>query len=63
MLKFECRDMAINCDFVATGKTKDEVIGLALEHALEAHEDLLASLSPEQAADVNNLFDAVIKEI
>ncbi len=63
MLVFKCRDMAINCDFVATAATKDGVIGLALEHALEAHEDLFASLSPEQAADVNSLFDSVIKEV
>ena len=63
MLMFKCRDMAIDCNFVATAETRDGIIGLALEHALEVHGDLLASLSPEQSADVNNLIDAVIKEV
>lgn len=29
--------MGVDCNFVATGETKEEVIGRGVEHAKEAH--------------------------
>jgi len=33
-----CKDVGINCDFVARGKTVDEVLKIAAEHAKSDHD-------------------------
>ena len=42
MFTFECKDMRIDCDYVATAETKIEVLDIAKTHALETHNDLFA---------------------
>jgi predicted small metal-binding protein len=32
-----CRDLGVDCDFVASGKTKEEVLKRAAEHARKDH--------------------------
>lgn len=32
-----CRDIGVDCDFVARGKTKEEVLKKAAEHARKDH--------------------------
>ena len=32
-----CRDLGVDCDFVASGKTKEEVLKKAAEHARKDH--------------------------
>jgi predicted small metal-binding protein len=51
MFTFECMDMGIDCDYIATAKTKIGVWGMAKTHALEIHSDLLKDLSVEQTED------------
>ena len=51
MFTFECIDMGIECDYVATAETKIEVMGMAKTHALEIHSDLLKDLTMEQTED------------
>ena len=45
-----CRDMGVDCDFVARGETADEVMQSCAVHAREAHG--IADISPEMAAQV-----------
>lgn len=33
----KCKDVGMDCDFVARGKTEEEVLKLAAEHAGPAH--------------------------
>lgn len=52
MQKFECKSLGINCNFVATGNTVDEVKMKAMEHAQSVHKDMLAKMTPQQKADL-----------
>ena len=63
MLKFECKDMGMDCDFVTTAETKAEVIQAASAHAAEMHADMLKSLTPEQMAGLPAQLDSVIKAV
>ena len=62
MMKFECKDMGMDCDFVAIAATHDEVLDLALTHAVEAHGDMLKDLTPEQSDEMNAKLEALIKD-
>jgi len=34
----KCRDVGVDCDFVARGETEDEVFKLCAEHGRKAHQ-------------------------
>ena len=50
MRRISCRDIGVECDFVATGKTDDEVMRACAEHGKKAHN--MAELPPELAQKV-----------
>jgi len=60
MKTFKCRDLEMDCDFVATGNTVEEVKQKAFEHAGKVHADLLKSMSTQQMADMEK---AVVSKI
>jgi predicted small metal-binding protein len=62
MLKFACKDTGVDCDFVATGDTAEEVKEKAFAHAGVVHADILKSMTEEQLAELNKAVDANIKE-
>ncbi|HEX7286749.1 MAG TPA: DUF1059 domain-containing protein [Candidatus Angelobacter sp.] len=45
-----CRDVGMDCDFVARGETEQEVLRKCAEHARSAHD--MEQISPEVAAKV-----------
>jgi predicted small metal-binding protein len=45
-----CRDVGVDCDFVARGQTEEEVLKKCAEHARSAHG--MQELSPELTAKV-----------
>ena len=63
MMKFECKDMGMDCDFAATGDTKEEVMAAAMAHAGEVHGDMFASMTPEQMAAMPEQLASVVKEV
>ena len=50
MQTFECRTLGLDCDFVATGPTKEDVMQKAMEHGGVVHADLMQNMTPEQSA-------------
>jgi predicted small metal-binding protein len=52
MLKFECKELGTNCNYVAKGDTLEEVKKDAMAHAQTVHKDLLSNMSPQQVADI-----------
>ena len=62
MFTFECKDMEMNCDYVATAASKEEVMDMAMAHAVEAHADMLQGLSDEETKGMNAKLAAAIKE-
>ena len=45
-----CEDVAMNCDFVACGKTEEEVITMAVRHARTVHDVSEAAAEFEEKA-------------
>ena len=49
LIRYSCKDMGLNCLYVAKGQTLEEVTKMAIEHVLEKHTDDFNSLkSPEE---------------
>ena len=46
MLKFKCKDVGFKCDFVAKGKTEDEILSQCASHATKDH-----GMKPEDITD------------
>lgn len=61
MLTFACKDAGVDCNFVATGETAEDVKKNAFEHAGVVHVDLLKSMTEEQLADLTRTVEANIK--
>jgi predicted small metal-binding protein len=61
MYRFACRDVGVNCNFVTTGKTVEEVKSQAFAHAGVVHADLLKDLSKEEMAKMTGAVEASIK--
>ena len=61
MLTFACKDTGVDCDFVATGETVDEVKERVFAHANVVHAEELKSMTEEQLADLTKTVEANIK--
>jgi predicted small metal-binding protein len=62
MMKFECKDLGTDCDYVATAGTKREVMDMASAHAVEIHGDMLKDLTEEQTDAINAKIESLIQE-
>jgi predicted small metal-binding protein len=61
-MQFACRDMGMDCNFVATGSTVEEVKQKAMAHAQVVHADVLKTMStPAQMAQMEKQLESVIK--
>ena len=61
MLKFACKDVGVECDFVATGATAEEVKGKAFAHAGVVHADMLKTMNENEMAQMTKAVEASIK--
>ncbi len=52
MFKFACKDVGVDCTFVATGKSVEDVKKEAFAHAAVAHADIMNSLTEAQKAEL-----------
>jgi predicted small metal-binding protein len=63
MLKFACKDVGVECDFVATGATAEEVKEVAFAHANEVHADILNRLDEAAMDNLIKAVDASIRPV
>ena len=63
MLKFACRDLGVDCDFVATGATADEVKEKAFAHAGVVHADMLKAMNQDELAQLTTAVEGAIKPV
>ena len=63
MLTFACKDTGVDCDFVATGETVEEIKEKAFAHAGVVHAELLKSMTEEQLAELTRTVEAKIKSV
>jgi predicted small metal-binding protein len=61
MLRFACRDVGVDCDFVATGDTAEDVKNKAFAHAGVVHADLMNGMNDEQKAQMVTAVEASIR--
>lgn len=61
MESFACKTLGLDCDFVVTGPTKEEVMARAMEHGGTVHADLMQNMTPEQAADFAKKLEEAIQ--
>lgn len=61
MLKYACKDVGVDCDFVVTGATFQEVKDKVMAHASVAHADLLKNMTKEQLEQLTKAVEASIK--
>ncbi len=61
MLKFACKDVGVDCDYVATGETVEAVKENAFAHAGIVHAEILKSMSQEQLAELTRTLEANIR--
>jgi predicted small metal-binding protein len=52
MLKFECKELGTNCDYMAQGNILVEVKNDAMQHAQYVHKGLLSNMSHQQLTDL-----------
>ena len=62
MYTFACRDVGVDCSFVAEGNTAEEVKQAAFVHAEVVHADLMKSMSPEQLAQLEQAVASNTKQ-
>ncbi len=63
MEKFACKNLGMDCDFVATGATKEEVLKKAMEHGGSVHADMMKGMTKEQMADFGKKLEASIQKV
>ena len=63
MEKFACKNLGIDCNFVATGATKEEVFKKAMEHGGTVHADLMVGMTKEQSMQFAQRLEASIQTV
>jgi predicted small metal-binding protein len=61
MLKFACKDAGMDCDYIATGESVEEVKQKAFAHAGVVHAEIMKSMNQEQIADLTRTVEANIR--
>ncbi len=61
MFTFACKDVGVDCDFVTTAATVEQVRNQAFEHASVVHADLMKGLTQEELAKMTAAVEASIK--
>jgi predicted small metal-binding protein len=61
MEKFACKNLGLDCDFVAEAATKEEVMKMAMEHGSVVHADMMKDMTPEQMAEFGQKLEASIQ--
>jgi predicted small metal-binding protein len=63
MFKFACKEVGVDCNFVATGATAEEVKQKAFAHAGVVHADLMKNMSEAELGQLSNAVEASIKSV
>ena len=61
MLRVACKDLGLDCNFVATGATLAEVKQKTMMHIQEIHPEIFSRMSPEQMAEIEKIMESKIK--
>jgi predicted small metal-binding protein len=59
-MKLGCKDMGVQCGFVAEGKSADEVKKKLTSHAQKAHAELMKEMTKEDQASMVKKMDELL---
>ncbi len=62
MYRFACKDVGVDCTFVATGASVDEVKNKAFAHAGVVHADIMKGMSEARKEELTKQVVASIKK-
>lgn len=57
LIRYSCKDMGLNCYFVVTGETLEEVTKKALAHVMEKHADEFNTI--QSPAEIDKMEQAL----
>jgi predicted small metal-binding protein len=63
MMKFACKDLGIDCNYVATGATREDVLQKATAHGNSVHGALMKNMTKEQMTQFGKQLEANIKTV
>ncbi len=61
MYKYGCRDLGVDCEYVVTGATFEEVKEKVFAHAGVVHADMMKGMSKEELAKLTTAVEGAIK--
>jgi predicted small metal-binding protein len=61
MFKYACRDLGVDCDYVVSAATVEEVKEKVFAHAGVVHANMLKGMNEEELAKLSNAVDGAIK--
>ena len=61
MYKYACRDLGVDCEYVVSAASAEEVKEKVFAHAGVVHADMLKAMSKEELAQMTNAVEANIK--
>ena len=59
---FKCKDLGMECPFMVTAETSEEVKKHAGVHGMDAHADMMSNMSDEDKTAMEAKMDSVIME-
>ena len=63
MEKFACKNLGLDCNFEASGATKEEVLGHAMEHGNAVHADMMKDMTEAQMEEFGKNLEASITSV
>ena len=61
MKTLSCKDMGVDCSFVAKGDTDEEVVKKLNDHAMKAHPEVVAEMSKKMSKE--EMMDKMTSQI
>jgi predicted small metal-binding protein len=61
MMKLACKDLGLNCDYVARGESKSEVLQAAMKHAITEHADITKNFTMDQSFEFLIDLDCLVQ--
>ena len=61
MFKYACRDLGVDCDYVVSAASAEEVKEKVFAHAGVVHADMLKAMNKDELAQLTNAVEGAIK--
>jgi predicted small metal-binding protein len=62
MIRFICKDLGFDCDFIATGENRTDIMQAAMLHAITEHGKTTSKFSMEQSVEYLFALEAAVKQ-